>query len=229
MFYKRLFSSQSSALPGAMQSFLGSCKLPELDQEDGKYLDAEITCQEIIESIKSLKNGKSPGPDGLSYEIYKQFSEVLAPYLLRLYNRAIEGGTLPPTMNEVIITLIPKKGRDLEKVGSYRPISLLNTDQKILTKTLARRLSTYMGKMVHPDQMGFMPKRNSFYNLRHLFNKIHFPKDPKEELVVLSLDAEKAFDQVEWSYLFSVMEKLKLETSLSHGLNYCTATPVLGY
>lgn len=210
VFYEKLYSSQSGAVPGIMQSFLGSCKLPELDQEDRNYLEAEITCEDIIESIKSLKNGKSPGPDGLSNEIYKQFREVLAPYLLKVYNRAMEDGALPPTMNEAIITLIPKKGRDPEKVGSYRPISLLNTDQKILTKILARRLSIHMGKMVHPDQTGFIPKRNLFYNLRRLFNIIHSFKDPKEDLVVLSLDAEKAFDQVEWSYLFALMEKFKM-------------------
>lgn len=104
----------------------------------------------------------------MSNEIYKRFSELLAPYLLKVYNRAMEDG-IPPTMNKAIITLIPKKGGDLDKVGSYRPISLLNTDQTILTKTLARRLSVYMGKMVHPDQTGFIPKRNSFHNLRRLF------------------------------------------------------------
>ena len=94
--------------------------------------------------------------------------------------------------------MIPKKGIDPERVGSYRPISLLNSDQKILAKTLARRLSLYMGKMVHPDQTGFIPKRNSFDNLRCLFNIIYSSRDPEEDLVILSLDAEKAFDQVEW-------------------------------
>lgn len=127
-----------------MRSFLDSCTLPELVQDDRKYLDAEITYEDIIESIKSLKNGKTPGPDGLSNEIYKQFKETLAPYLLRLYSRAFEDGILPATMHEAIITLIPKKDKDLEKVGSYRPISVLNTDQKVLTKTLARCLSIHI-------------------------------------------------------------------------------------
>lgn len=162
-FYEKLYSSQNNALPGVMQSFLGSCNLQELDQEDRKYLESEITCDEVIESIKSLKNGKSPGPDSLSNEIYKRFSEVLAPYLLKVCNRAMEDGVLPHTMNEAIITLIPKKGRDLEKVGSYRPIS---TDQKILTKTLARRLSVYMGKMVHRIRQTLFPNGIHFtYNI----------------------------------------------------------------
>ena len=96
-FYEGLCSSRSNALPGSMQTFLDSCKLPELTQKDRDCLDAEFTCEEIKESIMSLRNGKSPGPDGLSSEIYKRFSDVLAPYLLRMYNRSLEDGNLTRT------------------------------------------------------------------------------------------------------------------------------------
>ncbi len=56
-------------------------------------------------------------------------------YFCKMFGQAFENGELPHTLKGAIITLIPKKGKDLEEVGSYRPISLLNTDQKILTKT----------------------------------------------------------------------------------------------
>lgn len=105
------------------------------------------------------------------------------------------------------ITLIPKKGKDLEQVGSYRPISLLNTDQKILAKSLARKLNPHMAKLVHPDQTGFIPSRHSFHNFRCLFNIMYSPRHPKDDIFILSLDAEKAFDCVEWSYLYVVLEK----------------------
>lgn len=147
--------------------------------------------------IKSLKNGKAPGLYGFSNEFYKKFSYLLVPYLNKMFGQAFDNGELPHILNEATITLMLKKGKDLEEVGSYRPISLLNSDQKILTKTSAKRLSLLIGKLVHSDQTGFIPQRHSFFNLWHLFNVMYSPQHHKEDLLVLSLDAEKAFDQVE--------------------------------
>lgn len=110
-----------------------------------------------------------------------------------MFGQAFDNGELPHTLNEAIITLIPKTAKDLEEVGSYRPISLLNTDHKILTKTLAKRL---IGKLVHPDQTGFNPQRHSYFNLWHLFNDMYSPQHPKEDFLVLSLDVKRP-DQVE--------------------------------
>ena len=138
-FYERLYTSQMKATPGDMQAFLDECQLPSLNQTEREYLGAEITCEEIKESIKSLKNGKSPGPDGFSSEFYKKFSDLLVPYLNKMFGQAFDNGELPHTLNEAIITLIPKARKDLEEVGSYRPISLLNTDQKILTKNFSQK------------------------------------------------------------------------------------------
>ena len=126
--------------------------------------------KQIGESIRSLKNGKAAGPDGLSVEFYKKFHDLISPRLQTIYKYAYEQGKLPETLNESTITLIPKVDKDLEDPGSYRAIALLNTDQKILTKILSQRLSLVINKLIHHDQTGFIPKRYSTYNLRRLFN-----------------------------------------------------------
>ena len=209
-FYETLYSSKANAGPGDMEQFLDQINLPSLAPADNAHLNRDITTLEIIEAIKTLNGGKTPGPDGLPCELYKAFADILAPYMLKMYTLALSDGSLPQTLNEAIITLIPKKGKDPEDVGGYRPISLLNVDQKILAKILATRLNKYMNSLIHPDQTGFIPTRNSFSNLRRLFN-IMYNSDPAvEDLVVASLDAERAFDQIEWDYLFTVLKRFNL-------------------
>lgn len=107
-FYESLYTSHSLAGLKDMQDFLDKCDLPVLDQVDRNILNAKITTEEITKSI-GLKNGKSPGPDGLGNGFYKQFKIKLVPYLLKLYNHAYKAGTLPPTLNEAIVTVLPKK------------------------------------------------------------------------------------------------------------------------
>lgn len=118
-----------------MQSFLDKCNVPSPNQAECDTLGADITCKELLATIGSMKNGKSPGPDGLSNEIYKKCGGLLVPSLRRMYIQSYKDGILPQSLTEATITLLPKKGKDLEEVGSSRPISLLNSDQKILAET----------------------------------------------------------------------------------------------
>lgn len=208
-FYEDLYSSTTVDC-STMNTFLDSCDLPTLEKTDQDFLNAELSVEEIQETIKLLKNSKTPGPDGFPNEFYKKFSDLISPYLLRMYTQAKEDGTLPPSLNEAIITVLPKKGKDPMEVSNYRPISLLTSDQKILAKTLSLRLNSLIGKLVHPDQTGFIPNRHSFFNLRRLFNIIYSQKKESPDLVILSLDAQKAFDKLLWPYLFSVLEKYNI-------------------
>lgn len=98
-FYEELYTSKSGAQSEDIQEFLNKCKLPMLDKMDHDNLNFEITKDEILKSIGILTNGKSPGPDGLGNEIYKKFSDSLAPYLLKMYNQAFKDGALPQTLN----------------------------------------------------------------------------------------------------------------------------------
>lgn len=168
-FYEALYSSKTNQDQVPIDTFLDKCNLSTLTQDDRDFLGADITLEEINKTIKSLKTGKTPGPDGIPSEVYKNFNE-LTPFMLQMFTQAFENGILPPSLYEAVITVIPKKGKDPEEVGGYRPISLINVDQKILAKTLANRLNTLLGKLIAPDQTGFVPGRSSFGNLRRLFN-----------------------------------------------------------
>ena len=149
----------------------------------------------------------TPGPDVLPPEFYKRFSTLLAPVLLDMYNHSLSTGTLPKTLTEASISVILKKDKNPAECSSYRLISLLNVDVKILAKTFARRLETSLPSIISEDQTGFIRGRQLSSNIRRLLNIVSAPSSEGKPEMVLSLDAEKAFDRVEWGYLFKVLEK----------------------
>lgn len=101
-------------------------------------------------------------------------------------------------MSTANIVLILKPGKDPVDPGLYRPISLLPSDIKLLAKILALRLNGVITSVVHPDQAGFMPNKSTAVNLRRLFLNMQSPADNIGQRALLSLDAMKALNSVEW-------------------------------
>ena len=190
-----------------MEEFFREIGTPVLSEEDRNAMESPITLLELQQAVKGLSNQKSPGPDGLPAEIYKQFGEVLLPELLKTLNWAIEGGRLPTSMLEAIIIVLQKEGKDQLDTSSYRPISLLCSDVKILAKVLATRINKFIQKLIHPDQSGFIPNRSTSINIRRLYLNLQTPTENAGDRSILSLDATKAFDSLEWDYLWYTLEK----------------------
>lgn len=99
--------------------FFSSLNIPIIDEETTTDLESLFSKEEFITATRSIQNGKSPGPDGYLSEFFKKFATELVPILLSVYEESLISGSLPETMRQAVISLIPKKDKNLLECSSF--------------------------------------------------------------------------------------------------------------
>ena len=157
-------------------------------------MDNPIIGSELEAVIKNLPQNQSPGSDGFTGEFYQTFREELMPIFLKLFQKFAEEAALPNSFYETTSALIIKTRQRQCKRENYKPISLMNTDGKILNKILANRIQQHIKKLVHHDQVGFIPGMQGFINICKSINVIHLINKLKDKNhMIISINAEKPF------------------------------------
>jgi hypothetical protein len=159
---------------------------------------------ELREAVRELQRGKASGPDGIPIEFFKELWDFVAPDVLNLINYILERQDLGPELSTSIIALIPKSGQH-NLLTNWRPIALLNSLYKILTKATANRHKSGISKWVSTSQSTYIPGIDIINNLFFAQEALSWTKETCQEMTILLLDFSKAFDLLRWSFLEDVL------------------------
>lgn len=201
-FYSQLYSSDQVSLEDGIKILReGGFQLQDPDLWKG--ITNPITIDEVTTVVSKFPRRKASGPDGIPHELYYANSPLFIPVLTELFNHCLQHSIPIPGGGESNIVLLFKKGPDTD-IRNWRPISLANTDYKILTKILANRLAPLCPKVIHPNQSGFTIGRSIWDNVLQVNNML-MSRFKFTCGYALFLDMEKAYDRVNWEFLFSTL------------------------
>ena len=180
-----------------MNNYINDLNLPSLNEEERISCDRTISEEEVRASLKSMKDGSAPGCDGIPTEFYKVFWNQLKKPLLNCINYSFQLDVLSPSERIGIISLF-HKGKELSRddLDNWRPISLTNTDYKIIAKILSIRLNTVLEKLIGKQQKGFMKGRQIFHIHRIIDDLLEMQRKSNLPGIILALDFKQAFDAI---------------------------------
>ena len=211
-FYEKLFSS-NNVEKAKIEDYLNTTDITtQLNEEDALQCEGLLSISECAHAVKNLKKNKAPGLDGLTNEFYQTFWSDFGEFLVDVFNEAYHEQKLSFSQNQSVLSLIFKKGEKCD-IANYRPISLTNVDYKLIAFCLANRMHKILPTIISSDQTGYMKKRFIGQNIRLVQDIIEHADKHNTDGALLFLDFQKAFDSVEWEFIFSTLEHFKFPPS----------------
>ena len=180
---------------------------------------------ECTDAVTNLKTNKSPGLDGLTNEFYQCFWNDIKELFYEALKMIFENGQMTFSQTTAVISLLHKKG-DETSLKNYRPISLTNTDYKIIVFIFAKRLQRVVGNIINEHQSAYIKGRYIGENARIIVDILDHCEENNSDGILLFLDFEKAFDSIEWNFLFKTLEKYHFKQNFIKWMKILYKNPI---
>ena len=190
-----------------IDAYLDNIPLPKLTNEQTLSCEGIISEDEKFKSLKSIHNNKSPGNDGLSKEFYECFWDKIKKPFLASIHKGFLNQELSTSQKQVVIKMLEKKDKDKRFIKNWRPISLLNTDMKIINKVFSRRIKGVLPYLISSNQTAYVKNRFISKSGRLISDILEIAKTLALEGFLVTIDIEKAFSSVNHSFLLQILRK----------------------
>ncbi|PNY12420.1 ribonuclease H [Trifolium pratense] len=210
-FYKKLFTDECISRDWSQTEF----SYPKLDQEVKEKLAAPISEEEVKSAVFHMSAWKAPGPDGFPAGFYQKSWEIVGGSVYRFVDNVWKNPSTIADVNHTDICLIPKMNNP-EYVKQFRPISLCNTNYKIVSKVIVERLKESMAYLISPFQTGFVPGRNIHENIvvaKEMAHTMHHMKGRRGAFAI-KVDLAKAYDKLSWEFIWRTLVEINFPDAL---------------
>ena len=207
-FYKDLYESVPLTVNNSDNFFQ---HIDPVDPQDVEALTSEITLEELANTLSECADS-APGPDGIPYSFLRHHWSSVGPILVKAWQYSLMTDNLAPSHKVSYLRLIPKAGKDTRVISNLRPITLSNTDHKLITKTYSKKLTAIVSNSIGQEQTAYIPGRLINDNVRAMLTTMDLAEiDDDVEGCIVSLDAKKAFDSVDHRYIARCLKAFGLE------------------
>lgn len=205
-YFQSIYEEDPSQLQNLEDFPFSDIDAPKVSEPHRLLANRPFLKQEFRTALKELNKNKSPGSDRLSPEFLLAFWDILEDPYFDSILYSIDNNRLSEEQQAGIITLVPKKSKDITVLSNWRPITLLNSDFKIFSKALANRIQLGIKDVVEPDQTGFVRGRTIGSNILNIQGVIDQVNADDSTGILLAMDYSKAFDTIRWSLIRKALE-----------------------
>ena len=183
-------------------------------------LEEMFTEEEVLAAISGLNDDKAPGPDGFPIAFWSFSWDFVKEEVMGFFKDFFQNEQFVKSLNDTILVLVPK-GSTVEDLKDLRPISLVGSLYKILSKVLANRIKRVMGLIISQSQNAFVEGRQILDAALVANEAVDSVLRRKEKGILCKLDIEKAYDHIRWDFLLQTLERMGFGSKWIRWIHWC--------